>query len=72
MEENELELSMYRIKYFDTKTMAKALGLSLAQTRNIKRGSSEISNTNALFLKQEFNLEPEAFAQIRKDFLAKK
>jgi len=72
MEENELELSMYRIKDFDTKTMAKALNLSLVQTRNIKRGSSGISNTNALFLKKEFNLEPEAFAQIRKDFLAKK
>ena len=72
MKENELELSMYRIKDFDTKTLAKALNLSLVQTRNIKRGFCGISNTNALFLKKEFDLEPEGFAQIRKEFLEQK
>ncbi len=69
MTEKDLELSMYIIKDFNTKIMAKALGLSLVQTRNIKRGSSGISNTNALFLKKEFGLEPEGFAKIRKEFL---
>ena len=72
MTKKDLELSMYKIKAFDTKKLAKALRLSLVQTRNIKRGSSGISNTNALFLKKEFDLEPEGFAEIRKEFLAKK
>ncbi len=72
MTEKDLELSMYIIKDFDTKIMANALGLSLVQTRNIKRGSSGISNTNALFLKKKFGLEPEGFAEIRKDFLEAK
>lgn len=72
MTEKDLELSMYRIKDFNTKTMAKSLELSLVQTRNIKRGFSGISNTNALLLKKEFDLEPEGFAQIRKEYLEKK
>ena len=72
MTKDELELSMYRIKDFKTEILAEALDLSLVQTRNIKRGASGISNTNALFLKEKFELEPLAFAQIRKEFLEKK
>ena len=72
MNEKDLELSMYRIKDFDAKIMAKALSVCRVQARNIKRGFCGISNTNALFLKKEFDLEPEGFAQIRKEFLAKK
>jgi len=72
MTPKDLELSMYRIKDFDTKKMAKTLNLSLAQTRNVKRGATGISNINALLLKKEFDLEPEAFAQIRKEYLERK
>jgi len=72
MTEENLELFIFRIKSFDTEIMAGVLGLSLPQTRNIKRGSSGISNTNALLLKKEFGLEPEGFAEIRKVYLEEK
>jgi len=72
MRQNDLELSMYVIKDFNTQIMADALNLSLVQTRNIKRGASGISNTNALLLEEKFNLSPEGFAEIRKRFLENK
>jgi len=72
MTEKDIELAIYRIKDFNTKKLAATLHLSLVQARNIKRGASAISNINALMLKEKFDLEPEAFAQIHKQFLEKK
>jgi len=72
MEDNELELGVYRIQTFKTKILAEALNISEAQARNIKKGSSNISNTAAQFLKNKFGLDPSAFAKIRNDFIKKK
>jgi hypothetical protein len=71
MDERDLQLAVYKIKNFNTQKMAEILQCSDDMVRKIKRGSSGLSNSNALLLQKKLLLLPEAFEHIRFEYKKK-
>jgi len=71
-EMDPLQVEIYKIVNFDSKILAEALGISVRQIRNIKKGITPISIDRAFLLKEKFDLSPAAFVEIRKRYLKEK
>lgn len=71
-EMDSLQIEIFKIVNFDSKILAEALGISVRQVRNIKKGITPISIDRAFFLKEKFGLSPAAFVEIRKRYLNEK
>ena len=57
-----------KIKNTSRTLIADVLGCSISQAGKFKRGFSCLSNTQALALKEQLDLEPEAFEEIHSSY----